>query len=204
LRGNKGGNDKIGYDFIATLNGGGITSVVEYFISKQTPAAYALLANTITLQIQNLKKNKQTVPPYLYEDLDDFKQNFSDAIEHKIPEADTINFTGKLKGDAFFNEHFKGNIYILADAACGSSGETVLEGLKTLKNSSFIGENTAGVVHSRNNGKIVLPNSKMQVQLGTRYVKYLDNRFIEKIGYTPDTIVPNGMNALDFALTQMK
>lgn len=204
LRGNTGGNDKMGYDLIATLNGSGVPPVVEYFISKQTPAAYALLANGVTLQIRNLKKNKQPVPSDLYAYLLEFRENFNSAVEHKISDTDTLNFKGRLKGDAFLSKHFNGNIYILADAACGSSGETVLGGLKTLKNSTFIGENTAGVVHSRNNGKIVLPNSKIQVQMGTRFVKYLDNRFIEKIGYKPDVSVPKGTDALEFTLELIK
>lgn len=204
LRGNTGGNDKMGYDLIATLNGDGITSVVEYFISKQTPAAYALLINGIILQIQNLNQRGQYIPPDIQKYLIEYREGFNLAFENKISENDTINFSGKLRGTPFFSKKFSGNIYILADAGCGSSGETVLEGMMTLQRSTFIGENTAGVVHSRNNGKIILPNSKIMVQMGTRFVKYLDNRFIEKIGYTPKISVPAGEDALEFTLKLLK
>ena len=116
----------------------------------------------------------------------------------------TILNRPRSRAARYYLNKYVGKIYVLADAACGSSGETVLEGLKTLPNVTFVGENTAGVVHSRNNGRIVLPISKIQVQLGTRFVKYIDNRFIEKTGYTPDISVPPGIDALNYTIELLK
>lgn len=201
LRKNHRGNDAIGYDLIASLNGGAITPVVDYFISKQTPAAYALLANSFFIQMQIYASKKEEMPSYLINNYSTFVKQFNQAIEKKIPTEDTIYFNKKeTKGKSFLKKKYSGNIYVLADAACGSSGETVLEGLKTLSNVIFVGENTAGVVHSRNNGIVVLPISKVKVQIGTRYVKYIDNRFIEKVGYKPDVSVPSGTDALEYVL----
>ncbi len=68
----------------------------------------------------------------------------------------------------------------------------------------MFGENTAGLVHFGDTGRLVLPNSGIDILISVKYLKYRDNRFVERTGYTPDVIVTKGTDALDVALSALK
>ena len=115
LRGNQGGNDGMGYDLIASLNGKPIKSVVEYFISKQTPAACAIMANTYFIEMQNLQKKNEKIPSYVTDDYLMFINHFNQAIEKKNLENDTVYINeNETKGKSFLKDKYTGKIYVLA------------------------------------------------------------------------------------------
>jgi hypothetical protein len=64
-----------------------------------------------------------------------------------------------------------------------------------------IGENTGGFVQFGNMGQVVLPNSKIVVQMATDFSRYKDGRSVEKIGYAPKRKVPIDGDALQVALS---
>jgi C-terminal processing protease CtpA/Prc len=81
------------------------------------------------------------------------------------------------------------------DGICGSSCESTINAFEWHSYVKMVGENTAGCVHFGNIGYILLPNSRIEVQIPTQYSEYFDHRFIEKVGISPDIKVPAGQDA---------
>ena len=94
-------------------------------------------------------------------------------------------------------------IYILADHGCGSAGESTLALLRVNPQVKVIGENTYGAVHFGNQGKFFLPESKIQVGMGTHFVESRDGKFYEKVGYAPDVQTPKGKDAMKWVKTEL-
>jgi len=90
-------------------------------------------------------------------------------------------------------------LLVLIDNRIGSSGESFVRMLKQVENVVLIGSNTAGVKTVGNVTSFSLPNSGIDIQLGTTLFLELDLDLIEGRGYKPDIWV-EPQNALDLAL----
>ena len=101
------------------------------------------------------------------------------------------------------NVKTKKPVVILVDRDCGSSCELTVEALQGRPGILVVGQATAGAVHFREVGRVLLPHSHIVVNLGTKFVKYDDGRFIEKMGYKPDIELQNGQDALFEGLNRL-
>jgi hypothetical protein len=72
---------------------------------------------------------------------------------------------------------------VLIDAECESSCESTLEGLQLHPNVKTLGENTRGMIHFTNEGKIQLPESHLFVRMATKFNDY--EQFIERSAMSP-------------------
>jgi C-terminal processing protease CtpA/Prc len=79
-----------------------------------------------------------------------------------------------------------------------------VEFFENQNNVKNVGENTEGSVHFGTVGHVVLPNSHIIVQIATDFWKYIDGRYIEKIGYKPTISVAPGYNAMGAALAEIQ
>ncbi len=90
-------------------------------------------------------------------------------------------------------------LLVLIDNQIGSAGESFVRMLRQVENVIFIGSNTAGVKTVGNVTSFSLPNSGIDIQLGTTLFLELDLDLIEGRGYKPDIWV-EPKEALDLAL----
>lgn len=195
LRGNQGGDDTRGFELANFLNGGPPPFNAEQRIMRRTPEAIVLRLNRFLLMRRKEKKPNVAINDSIRELQSLYDQAKSGSITQEV--VDHLDHKRKRPGS---NKKYSGKIYILGDADCGSSGESTLDALRSIQNAKFVGENTAGVLQFGNVGKIVLPRSKIQIQMGTQFVRYRDNQMVETVGFSPDIRVPPGNNALVWAI----
>ncbi len=86
------------------------------------------------------------------------------------------------------------------DRWCASSCESTIQFFEYNTPAKKVGEHTAGFLHFANGGLLILPNSGIRFQMASGYYSYLDGVFREKKGILPDIQVPEGENALDWAV----
>jgi Peptidase family S41 len=199
LRGNGGGDDWIGYELAKLLHGNAINNPSSRQYISQTPQTLAIAANGFRVSSIELKQSGNPVPPYLADLYQEQYQKYLQSLDGKLP-AEKIVETNS--GDHPFNQTggYNKPIYILMDRVCASSCESTIDAFENHPKVQRVGTNTAGMTHFGNIGKIVLPNSKVQVQIPTHFKEYKDKRFIERIGIRPDISVPSGNDAYDFLI----
>jgi len=95
---------------------------------------------------------------------------------------------------------FPGEIFVLQDAACASSCEGTIAILEPHPQVTTVGENSGGYVHFADVCPVQLPNSKIRIQMATKFMKLSDQRVVEKIGYAPRVRVTAGQDAYEVAL----
>ncbi len=194
LRGNSGGDDKKGMELAELLFGHPIEHPIKRQYRSQTPETIALITNRFALDIINIKYDNQKVPDYLVKDLNESKERYARALKKEIP----IEFirTDKGRGNKFTPvTGYKKPIYLLMDKSCGSSCEFTIAAFEWNKYAKRVGENTNGTFHFSNAGIAILPNSKFKVIIPSQYSEYFDQRFIERIGLSPDIRVNAGEDA---------
>lgn len=78
-------------------------------------------------------------------------------------------------------------LFVLVDSRTFSAGEWLIAALRNKDNVIFVGTNSGGGLMSDNAIKIVLPNSKINIQCGSGLGFYYDDTvFTEEIGFSPD------------------
>jgi hypothetical protein len=199
LRGNEGGDDTMGRRMASYLYGQDFPSPIESTIKSQTPATFAIAANNIRLRIIRLKQQLKPVPDYLEERLRKILFEFQEAKAGQLDHEKVI--AGEAGNPFNQKKAFAKSIYILIDRGCQSSCESTLEAFEAHPYVTTIGENTGGFVQFGNMGQVVLPNSKIVVQMATDFSRYKDGRSVEKIGYAPKRKVPIDGDALQVALS---
>lgn len=201
LRGNTGGSDVMPQWLASRLTGKTLNSPYDKVVKSQSPATLALAANMQTLKIINYLHRNEKVPQYLVESKQKWLDLSKKAKNGIIPAETTysLSFDSNSSGVSFRNP-----IYILIDSECASSCESFLEFLEMEPHIKTVGENSGGFLNFGNMGAVILPHSKIIVQLATDYWTYKDGRSLEKIGYAPKIRVPSGEDALDYALTEIK
>lgn len=202
LRGNHGGDDSKGLHLAARLYGGAAPIQAEERIRRQTPASFAVLINGSRSALQWRKSTGGDSKPQ--EDLiQEFGEKFQLAKAGKLPPESSDHLEHKRNTDVH-GQRYQGPIYLLADADCGSSGESTLDALMSHPNAKVVGENTAGLLHFGEVGTVLLPNSKIRVQMGTQFIRYKDNRIYEKTGIAPKIGLRPGTDALMFVQSEIE
>jgi hypothetical protein len=203
LRANGGGDDSMGFELARLCYGNELNVSCCRQIIRQTPQALAIWANMYRLLEMGEKESGKTPPPYLHSKYKKIMDRYKLALSGKVKEE-------KLR--VFRNKHVAFNpargydrpIYILIDGSCKSSGESTIDAFECHPAVKKVGRNTAGMIHFGNVGLLVLPHSKILVQIPTMYNEYADKRFIEKTGIKPDIETAPGQDAYDLALQDFK
>ncbi|MBT4790333.1 MAG: hypothetical protein HON90_02080 [Halobacteriovoraceae bacterium] len=202
MRGNGGGDDTISEEWAELFYGGTYPTPILKTISKVSPARYALRANSIKLQLLNYKSNNETPPPFLNKQYLDRIKKMKLAKSGKLDSKSVKNF--HQKGKFIPKKGFNKPIYFLVDRRCASSCEHTLEYFEAHPKRKVFGENTAGLIHFGDTGRLILPYSGIDILISVKYLKYKDGRFAERKGYTPDVMLKNGEDALDSALKDIQ
>jgi hypothetical protein len=165
--------------------------VARQYISR-TPETFALWINSFKLDAFYMQKDGEEVPPYLKDRLKKFTDDFRLAQQGLIAPL----YVRTNKGTGSRHDPVTGfmkPIFILMDAGCGSSCESTIAAFEWHTYVKRVGENTQGCTHFGNVGALVLPNSKIEIQMPTQYSEFFDGRFIENIGISPDIrVAPDG------------
>jgi C-terminal processing protease CtpA/Prc len=199
LRGNGGGDDAKGYELAELAFGGKFDHPVnrEYF--SQTPETFIIAANGRRLQALYLKNQNASVPSYFAALHQEAMAKYQLAIEGKLP-AEQVIFEEPKNHKFNPRTGYNKPIFILMDGGCGSSCESTIDAFETNPRVRKVGVHTIGMIHFGNVGALVLPNSKIHVQMATKYDEYFDKRFIERSGIKPNLEVPPGEDAYKFLL----
>ena len=200
MRGNGGGYDKMGMELTALLFGHPYEHPIKRQVRFQSSESLALELNRSKISMINLSANNEKIPNYMLDELDRAEKNYNRALNGQI--ADMQILTGKGGGSRTEPvTGFKKPIYILVDAECGSSCEFVVAGFQWHNFAKTVGENTNGTFHFSNTGLAILPNSKIRVNIPSQYSEYFDERFIERVGFTPDIKLSAGEDAYEVVKT---
>jgi C-terminal processing protease CtpA/Prc len=89
------------------------------------------------------------------------------------------------------------------DRGCASACEGGLARFLSHPYVKTYGTNTQGGIHYGDTVPLVLPHSGVVVAIPTTFRAFADDRFLEKIGYTPDVPVEDGHDALEEALQDL-
>ncbi len=88
---------------------------------------------------------------------------------------------------AFVRSKNSNLLFVLVDNYTFSAGEWLIAALRNKDNVIFVGTNSGGGLMSDSAIKIVLPNSRINIQCGSRLGFYYDDTvFTEKTGFSPD------------------
>ena len=201
LRGNEGGADTMGTNMAAYLYGQDPPSPLEKAITSQTAETLALRINYKLIDLIYLKRKGEVPPTYLLDDLNNAKSLFHKSLLGKVPE--------EIERKPYAGNPYEPQksiacpIYLLIDRGCASSCEDIVDHFEGYPKSILVGQNTGGFIHFGNVGYLVLPHSKLMIQMATDYWQYKDKRFIEFIGIKPNIEVKSGEDALEIALANI-
>jgi len=201
LRGNNGGDDAYGRKLAFVLYGQDPPDPFTKEYVSQTPETIAIHANYYRLHSLVLKRDGKEVSPYFDEIYQEIMIEFPQALNKEIPtEKVIVRNNQALKTSPSYTKL----IYVLIDNSCISSCEGTVALLEGHPSVITVGENTSGTIHFGDIGFVLLPNSKIAVQIPTTYHERSDGRFIERIGISPKIMVPSGQDALKFTISKLK
>jgi hypothetical protein len=203
LRGNGGGDDKMGISLAQLLTGDGFRYPVSRQVELNTPEAKAIFWNSIKLRILTTRLDGKEVPDHFWALYKERKMEFDEANYGGQP-AEKVHSFLEQEYSSMDEASYKKPIYILMDGECASSCESTLDGFEYQKNVTRVGESSGGFIHFGNIGNILLPHSQIVIQIPTHYYEYADLRFIERTGIQPDLPVPEGKDALEFLRDKLK
>lgn len=204
LRGNGGGDDSMGFEMARVLLGMpdhvNLPTPVKSRTFLQSAEAFALQSNVWAFRILQLKSKGERVPEYLVQRRDEILDWVKRAEHGEFPET----YIERIPQEEVDRKvAFQQPVYVLVDRSCASACETTLQVLEYIPSRILVGENTMGAVEYGDLGRVVLPNSKINVTVATMKVEFRDGRHPEKVGYAPDVRVEEGGDALDTALTEI-
>lgn len=197
FRGNTGGDDTMGYDLASAAIGHTYNHPINRAYVSQTPETFILYANQYRFSKVRLKSEGKIPPPYLDELAQEKLNKYQLALAGKIPDEETV-VESPVEPKFSANKGFDKPIFILIDEECVSSCESSTDAFESYPKVKKVGAATRGMIHYGNVGVLLLPISKIHVQIPTKTNEYFDKRFIEKIGIKPDTLVPTGQDAYKF------
>lgn len=199
LRGNGGGDDTIGQELADLLAGLPLKTPFASQWTSRTPESSQIFVNSFEYWIRQDRAQGKPVE-HLQKLVEEYSAIRDDAASGKIPlEKWNLPEERRLSYDPL--KSVNKPIYLLMDKDCASSCESTIDFFEFNPYAKKVGENTAGFVHFGNNGRVFLQNSGISVQMAMSYNAYFDGRFIEKKGLTPNILVPEGRNAMEFAWT---
>ncbi len=201
MRGNGGGDDRIGYELSALLAGNQLKTPYAEQWTSANPESFQILVNSFEYWRRQRIEAGKDLPPHIEE----LKETFEDKRDRAINgekvsiDSEDSDQAEQEKEEFDLNKSIRKPIYLLVDAKCASSCESTTDFFEFNPLATTVGENTAGYVHFGNNGSVFLENSGIQLQMAVSYNRYFDDRFIEKIGITPKLAVPPGEDAMAVA-----
>ena len=126
LRGNGGGDDRIGHELSSLLAGTHLKTPYSEQWTNYHPSSFQVMFNFMEYWSQHLiEKNKQA-PQYL----NDYKKKFLEKRD-KLIRGEKVslseNSIKEKEMDFNYEKSIKKPIYILMDSRCGSSGESTID-----------------------------------------------------------------------------
>lgn len=198
LRGNGGGDDTKAFEIAKRLIGEKFQTPQEEKKTRVTPAARAIFLNKTLFEIERYKKSGDPVPAFLIEE-ERLRRAAFEKSETQIAQSEFETYPFPIKPSSHSRETYDKPIAVLIDADCGSTGELLAIALKNSSNVTVFGENSAGFLHFGNPGLLVLPYSKIMVEIPTTFKNFRKIEWLEKVGITPDIAVPSGKDAIESA-----
>jgi len=199
LRGNSGGEDTKAFEIARRLIGDKFQTPQESKKTRVTSVAKALFLNKAIMETRKYQDSGMEIPTSLQEEEQKRRKDF----EKSKLESSTIEFTSYLFPLEKYNSHlkvFNKPIFVLIDSECGSTGELLTLALKGAPNVTIIGQNTAGFLEFGNPGLLILPYSKLWVEIPITVKKFRKPGIKEKVGIAPDILVPPGEDAINYAI----
>ena len=201
LRGNGGGDDSIALEMAEKLAGQKIEIPFASDITRNTPETLTIWQNYLTVLRREFDDENMRAQIDVY--LDETASKLSQSLRGELPEfQSTSSVTTDWRYDS--TKGFQGQIYILQDRDCASSGESTIDFFEYFPKITRVGFNTAGMIHFGNLGMVVLPHSGIQINMPTKANRYKDGRFIEFIGIKPDVVLKDGEDAYEFVIKNRK
>lgn len=195
LRDNIGGNDEHGEILANTLAGQQVTSVYEYIMKSKSRYNIELWKNGL----KNMLKYSTTDEERLgIHQLIAKTDKLLESNKFETHEIYYKNFESSSDLDFDQSKVYKGNIYILQNKKTASSAENTIEKFEQFENVIKIGTNTGGYLQFGNIGLLHLDYLDFDIYLPTHYLKYKDDRKVEKIGIKPDIELTDGQDAYEY------
>jgi len=186
LRGNSGGNDHFGYELAALIFGGAFNHPICNQAVVQTPLSYLIQANNF------YGRNEEYYDAYMA------KYEYSLELE----QSDKFKiFKGDSDKTTISNDLIDIPLYILIDGETLSSGESTALCFEDHPRVQYVGQASKGCIEFGNVGVIVLPYSKLCIQISTHKNIFRDNRVFEKVGIRPHIYCETGEDALQKVLS---
>lgn len=194
FRGNEGGDDSTGRELAKLFYGNDFDHPITRQHVSQTPESLILFANLFRVQ-QLIKRNRnEDVPQYLEDLYQEWFEKYQSSLRGATP-VTVVNEEPRRRLPFNPTKGFGKPIYILMDGRCKSSCESTIDAFESHPNVKKVGSHTLGMIQFGNTGVLVLPNSKVTVEIPLHYNEYFDDRSLEKIGIKPDIQVPQGEDA---------
>ncbi len=196
LRGNDGGDDARGFELASILVDAPVHGGELRTHRRNTPEAITLVLNTTEA---SARQNDGSFAPFLLDRIHALEADRDLAArtggqDWKVEEVPQVVAPPGPNA-------FQGPVAILVDAACASSCESTLEGLRQNPRAKVFGERTAGYIHFGNVGTMVLPKSGIILRVPTKFDEYPGGKLYDKVGFEPDVAVSGGHDALDAGMT---
>jgi hypothetical protein len=201
LRGNGGGSDQVGGWLATRVKGQAILSPYEYRLTSRTAETWAISANGSKLHILINQRRNQPVPDYLKIQLAEQMKGYREALAASAEEFEKETFGDLTEAGNF--KPYKGKVYLLIDAECASSCEGTVKFFENVPNATTVGENTGGFFQFGNVGILVLPNSRLTIQMPTAYFRLRDGSTVEKVGVSPKFRPKAGQDALQYVIQNL-
>ncbi len=200
LRGNRGGDDSKAIEAASILLGKTLSFEWLREVVCESPESYALQANTFSKIIWQSYDSKNLSPPLELEEKLASLKNRAASLRDTLPQKKVIE--GAVSKNEITSPAFAGQIFALVDSNTASSGEWTALYLQQHPNTVIIGEKTAGMVHFGNSGLLRLPHSQLEITLCMKINEFVDGRFFEKVGITPNIVLQN-QDSLEYVLSKM-
>ncbi|MCA9308527.1 hypothetical protein KC980_03370 [candidate division WWE3 bacterium] len=199
LRDNEGGDSTMGIKIVETLAGQKVASPYSEVIRYNTPEALVMWINTLQkFMLTSNEQAKVILQKYLNKAEKDLNRALTQKHQQKVIKTKYEDSNIPILDPT---KIFEGRILILQNSKTMSAAENMIDHFEYLPNVLKIGTKTYGCVQSGNIGFLILPKSKIAIQMATQFTTYKDNRISEGIGVEPDIALENGIDAYRYALT---
>lgn len=202
LRGNGGGmSDNIRW-LASRLYGNPARMADEIILSRRSAAAEALFHNEAAFDLLQARQEGKPVQAYQLE----VKQQHLKLCTawNALPPREERSVRSGSQAPFDPISGYNKPVRILIDGGTASSAEGGFARFLSHPKVKTFGANTSGAIHYGDTEPLVLPRSRIVVSIPTTFRTFSDGRFLEKIGYTPDVRVPDGQDALQVALADLK
>lgn len=162
-------------------NSGGMSKYVTDWLDIYAPALSEYASGNIYVHRRSRAADYLT-----YKNLEKYLSN--EETERLLSNYRSGSNGWEIKeASAFVRSENNNFLFVLVDSRTFSAGEWLIAALRNKDNVIFVGTNSGGGLISDNAIKIVLPNSKINIQCGTGLGFYYDDTvFTEETGFSPD------------------